>query len=374
MKVVQLVKTLTTGGAELHLLTLCRELVRRDVEVVVACMVDDHAWGTRSLDADFRAAGCRLVRLPWRLGSVVGAAAALRRFLGAETPHLLHTHLPRADVVGAWAHDRRRKTPLISSVHDVYSKAQWRGKWLLPLVRRSWRQCDAVIAISHAVKSWLTRDMGVASEKVRVIHYGIEVERFEGCGNRGGVTGSNGHHVIGAIGRLEPRKGHECLIRALPAIRKQVGPVELHIAGNDPWKYGRTLRELAATLGVADEVKFLGFTADIARFLQGVDVFAFASRSEGFGQVVIEAMASRAPLVASRIEPISEIVTEGESGLLASPDNPAEFAAAIGRLLLSREEALRMGARARQRAQEHFSAARMLVETLELYRQVQRAA
>jgi glycosyltransferase involved in cell wall biosynthesis len=374
MKVLHLVKTLTTGGAELHLLTLSRELVRRGVDVVVATIRDDAAWGTRHLDADFLAAGCRLERLPSGIIPVLDQGKAFRNLLQRERPDLVHTHLPRADVLGAWFCERSPRVPVVASVHDIYSKAQWRGKWALPLVRSAWRRSDALIAISHEVKAWLVRSTGVRSEKIRVIHYGIDVEAFAATARDRDGNGAHRPRVIGSIGRLEPRKGHEALIRALPAIRQRVGLVELRIAGNDPWGYGQSLRELANGLGVGEAVRLEGFHAEIGKFLRGVDVFAFASHSEGFGQVVVEAMASRVPVVASRIAPITEIVVDGVSGRLASPAEPMEFAEAISDVLLSNDEAARMAEQGLKRVRECFNASRMTAETLALYDDLRRVA
>ena len=117
-------------------------------------------------------------------------------------------------------------------------------------------------------------------------------------------------------------------------------------------------------------MRLIGFESDVPAFLHTLDVFALASRSEGFGQVLIEAMAAGKPVVASRIAPLTEIVVDGDTGLLVEPENPKAFAEAIVWLLTHPNVAQQMGRRGQKRVRDHFSAEQMAAETLALYQQV----
>jgi glycosyltransferase involved in cell wall biosynthesis len=127
------------------------------------------------------------------------------------------------------------------------------------------------------------------------------------------------------------------------------------------------LKGLTAQLGLGEHVRFLGFQDDVPSFLHALDVFAFASRSEGFGQVVIEAMAAGKPVVVSRIAPLTEIVVDGESGLWAESESPESFAEKIIWLFSHPEEARAMGRRGKERVYTLFSASRMVEETVCVY-------
>jgi glycosyltransferase involved in cell wall biosynthesis len=366
VKVLHLINTLSVGGAELHLLTLCRYLKRHGVDVVVACL-REHIRGSRSLRADFEQTGIRVVDL--RADSRYDLRFPLRvaHLLSREQPDLMHTHLPRADFAGAIAHRLRSSIPCVCSVHGVYS-THWSGKWTLPLLNQVWQRADAVIAISHAVNDWLVQERHVHAQKVTVIHYGIEAERFAPSeSDFRKMRRLDGQAVIGSIGRLEPIIGFDCLIRAMPALHQQLPSASLLLAGHDPTGYGERLQELIDALGLQEHVRLVGFQRDVPFFLQAVDVFALASRSEGFGQVVIEAMAAAKPVVVSRIPPLTEIVIDRESGLLVHPDDPQAFASALAWLLSHREAAQQMGKRGQERVWQHFSAARMGKETQALY-------
>ena len=139
----------------------------------------------------------------------------------------------------------------------------------------------------------------------------------------------------------------------------RVPSARLLIAGHDPWGYGETLRRLIDRLGLGEKVRLVGFQSDIGAFLSAIDVFAFATQSEGFGQVVIEAMAAGKPVVASKIAPLTEIIREGETGLLIEPDEVQAFAQAITWLFTHPDQAQEMGKRGQERVKNHFSAGKM---------------
>ena len=365
MKVLQLINTLSTGGAEMHLLTLCRYLKRQNVEIVVACL-REHVKNSRSLRLDFEEEDIRVINLQAdsRYDSLF--LGRIARVLREERPDIIHTHLPRADVAGAFARVFHPGLVWVCSVHAIYSE-DWSGRWSLPLFNLLWRRADIMLCISHAVREWLV-GRGVPQDKARVIHYGIEPEKFsEPRVNLREQWGLNDNAVVGSIGRLEPRKGHDLLIQAMPELCMRVPSARLLIAGHDPCGYGVTLRRLIDRLGLGEKLRLVGFQTDVVSFLNALDVFAFASSSEGFGQVVIEAMAAGKPVITSKIAPLTEIVADGETGLLVESGSPQSFASAIAQLLIDPMERHRMGARGRERVTKCFTAERMTQETLLLY-------
>lgn len=371
MKILHLINTLSAGGAELHLLTLCRHLKRQGLEPVVACL-REQVGGSRSLRDDFEDEGIRVIRLETDSRFDLRSISRLAGLVAKERPNILHTHLPRADIAGACRRLLHPSVPWICSVHDIHDNS-WSGRWTLPIFNFIWRRADRVIAISHAVKDWLVKDRAVPAEKVSVIHYGIEAERFSQ--SRSDLAQEwvlEDKLVIGAIGRLEPRKGHDCLLYAIAELKKIVPGVSLLIAGHDPWGYGKELQSLIEQLDLSREVRLVGFQSDIAAFLGAIDIFAFATQSEGFGQVVIEAMAAGKPVVASKIAPLTEIIREGETGVLVSRDDPRAFADAIAWLFTHPDQAREMGKRGQARVYNHFSAGKMAAKTLLLYDDVLR--
>jgi glycosyltransferase involved in cell wall biosynthesis len=371
VKILHLINTLSVGGAELHLLTLCRYLKQHGVELVVACL-REQVKGSRSLRPDFEREGICVVNLQADSRYNARFPVRLISLLKKERPDILHTHLPRADFGGAVGHLLCPSIPWVCSVHDVYN-GSWSAERILALCSLLWREADGVIAISDAVKDWLVKERNVPSAKVTVIQYGIEPERFaRPDADLRKTWRLEGRAVVGSIGRLEPRKAHDRLIRAMPALLEQVPNASLMIAGHDPWGYSKDLHALIAELGLEEQVRLVGFQADVASFLGALDVFAFASRSEGFGQVVIEAMAAGKPVVASKISPLTQIVADGETGLLVEPERPGAFARALSWLLTHPEEAQHMGMQGRERIYSHFSAEKMVAKVMSLYDELAR--
>lgn len=367
MKVFHLINTLSAGGAELHLLTLCRHLKRQGVDIVVACM-KEQVKGSPPLRSEFEREGIRVIHLVANSKWDWGFIGRFMRVIREEKPDVLHTHLPRADLVGAIGRALYSSIRWVCSVHGIYS-AHWSGKRILPLFSLVWRRADTQVAISKAVKDWLVKERHIPPERVAVIHYGIDMEPFvHPDSNLRHPLRLDGRALLGSMGRLEPVKGHESLIQAMPAILKQVPNASLIIAGHDAAGYGKVLQAMIDERKLNGQVQLVGFQRDVPSFLHALDVFALASRSEGFGQVVVEAMAAGKPVVASRIPSLTEIIVDGETGLLAEPDNPKAFAHAIASLLSNPEERGRMGRRGQERVRHRFSADRMAAETVSLYR------
>jgi len=370
MKILHLITTLAGGGAEFHLLTLCRYQRKQGIDVVVACL-SEFGKDNRSLRRDFEGEGIRVVRLCDSHRFELRSIFRIVRLVDKEQPDIFHTHLPRADLIGALARFLNPSVAWVCSVHAIYSD-DWSGRWSLPLLELLWRRADAIICISHAVSDWLVC-RGIPAGKPKVIHYGIEPKKF--CEPRMNLRKDwalNESLIIGSLGRLEPRKGHDCLIESMAVLNELLPNVLLLIGGHDSWGYQITLQRRIDELGIGERVRLIGFQNDVVSFLSALDVFAFASQSEGFGQVVIEAMAAGKPVVASKIPPLTEIIVNQETGLLVEPQNPVIFAEALSRLLSSPQARRQMGSRGRQRVEKFFTAKRMTKQTLALYEEVLR--
>jgi len=365
LRVLHVINTLSAGGAELHLLTLSKYLQRLGVDVAVAYLKD--VPSSRPLRADFEAEGIPVfdltdVGLIWPF-----SVFSLRRMLREEKPDILHSHLPRADFLCFLSHSVEPSSTWVCSVHDIHSKS-WRARRALPLYRFIWGKSDLIIAISDAVKDWLVSEFHLPERKVYVVHYGLELGKFESpSADFRALHKLSSGPLIGSIGRLEPRKGFDILIQAMAIVTTEVPDVTLLIAGHDPWGYGKVIKGLINRFGLDREIRLIGFQNDIPSLLHALDIFAFASRSEGFGQVVIEAMAAGKPVVANKIPPMTEIVRDGETGLLVEAENPEALARAIIWLLRHPEEAKQMGSRGAEYVKREFSAERMAHEILSLY-------
>jgi glycosyltransferase involved in cell wall biosynthesis len=172
---------------------------------------------------------------------------------------------------------------------------------------------------------------------------------------------------IGCLARYEKRKGIETLVRAMPEVIRIFPSVQLLLAGSDPTNYSYTIKLLVKKLRLEANVKIIGFSVTPLEFLHDLDIFAFASSSEGFGIVLIEAMSVRRPIVASDIYPINYIVQHRTTGLLAKVGDHHAFAQRLIELLGDDEKRRRMGDAGYQRCINEFSLENSLNRVHELY-------
>jgi glycosyltransferase involved in cell wall biosynthesis len=171
--------------------------------------------------------------------------------------------------------------------------------------------------------------------------------------------------VLVALGRHEYQKGFDVLIAAFGRLRRDRAHARLFIAGREGSVSGQ-LRDAVVTAGVADAVEFLGFRSDVPELLCGADAFVSSSRWEGSPGSMIEAMALEAPIVATDIPAVREVLGDGEAAVLAAPDDVAGLARAMAVVLDDRGSHARV-ARARSRFLECFTIDRIADRMIAFY-------
>lgn len=245
---------------------------------------------------------------------------------------------------------RGNRLPLLTHLHTDYLR---RSRYVLLL-----HQADRVIGVSEQVVQALQRD-GMSSERIKVIYNGVDFARLTEnppVDLRSALDVPRDAILLGAAGSLIARKGYDVLLRALAQLDGATLP-HLAIAGSGPEE--ASLRGLAAELGVAGRVHFLGYHRDIADIYASCDIFCGPSRAEAFGLVFAEAGYFGRPVVATRVGGIPEVVADEETGLLVMPEDSSALAGAIGRLAANPDMRHRLGEAGRRRAETLFSVTRM---------------
>jgi colanic acid/amylovoran biosynthesis glycosyltransferase len=181
-------------------------------------------------------------------------------------------------------------------------------------------------------------------EKMRVVHCGVEVRLFDTKWHEGRA------HRLLFVGRLIPAKGLPFLLETVAMIDDAI----LDIAGDGPQR--RFLETKAASLGIANRVRFLGYQSQVqvGELLRDADVFVMGSFAEGLPVVLMEAMAAGVPVVATRIAGIPELVDDGQNGFLVPPGDPALTAAAVRQLLEDAELRNRFAIAGRAKVEREF--------------------
>jgi glycosyltransferase involved in cell wall biosynthesis len=348
MRVVHLHRIRGIGGSERHLLTLLPALAELGADPILVGL-DDPAWDVKPFYADL---GVPAVRLPAPRDLDPVLFARLRQALRSLAPDVVHTHLVHADVYGALT---AGGATLVSTKHndDRFRLGPFRY-----LERTLTRRAARVIAITEALRRFTVDRVGLPSNKVTVIHYGLD-EPPKAWGETD--LKLPGGPIVLAVARLVPQKGVDVAVRALAGL-----DATLVVLGEGPER--ARLEALADELGV--RLLLPGRVGDVTSVLRRADVLVHPARWEGFGLALLEAMLAELPMVATRVSSIPEIVVDGETGLLVPPDDPAALAAALRRLLDDDDLRRRLGEAGRRRAREQFSVERMARRTLEVYETV----
>ena len=294
------------------------------------------------------------------------AALALRRFLHEQKVQLVQTFFESSDLWGGLV------TRLFSSAKLVWSRRDMgilRGRKHQIAYRWLGRLPHAVFAVSARVAEHVTSVDRISPARVHVIHNGLDLQRLPAMPPRKLARSP----VITTIGNVRHVKGHDLLIQAAARVHLHFPSATFTVAGDvlEPEYYKQLLEQVAA-LNLAEHFHFLGSVADLERHLAAADIFVLPSRSEGFSNALIEAMAFGLPVIATDVGGNAEAIHEGKSGLLTPPDDAAALAKSLLYLLHNPEVAERLSIGARQTVERHFTVKAMMQKVAERYQELLR--
>lgn len=228
---------------------------------------------------------------------------------------------------------------------------------------------DRFIVVSDALKKTLIKNRRIETNKIIIIYNGIELDYYQpeiernDCRKQFGI--SIDAPLIGAIGRMVWQKGFGYLIAAIPMIIEIFPDIKFLFVGDGPLK--KKIENLARRFKIERHVVFTGFRNDIPEILSVIDLLVVPSIIEGFPMITLEAMAMAKPIIASKIDGITEQITDGEHGILVPPKDSGALADAIIRVFSDKNNTKKMGTAARKRAEKDFSIKKMVFETEEIY-------
>ena len=362
-RVLHIQKVAGIGGSEKHLLSLLPRL--RDFGLIPEMLVlsdpEDHP---EPFIEQMKSSGVYTHLMTISGDFDPGLLFKLKNLFCEEKYDLIHTHLIHADLYGIWAARFAGVKLIVSSRHEA---SPFRKQYLIRLLScLSCRQSDCIICISENLKRYTKTIDWLKLTKLRTIYYGLDLNLDSGNSiSRKGLSQVKKVPVIGNVARLTEAKGHTTLLQAMPKVLENFPDVKLVIIGDGELR--EMLKKCQEQLGLTECVEFWGFKNDPVPLMSEFDVFVHPSRWEGFGLVFLEAMASRLPIVATRVGAIPEIVEHGETGILVDVDDSDALAAGICELLNNPSLARDMGNSGRRRLEEKFTLDKMVEETSEVY-------
>jgi glycosyltransferase involved in cell wall biosynthesis len=358
-RVLQVVLSLDPGGTERLVLELVRRL-RRDIPMAVCCLDRDGAWA-----ADLRREGVTVTALGRETGFHPSLGRLVADLAGTHEATVLHCHHYSPFVYGCLARLWSPRLRIVFTEHGRLSDSGPSRKRRLANAVLA-RVPTAVFAVSNDLKDHLVAE-GFRASAVEVLYNGVDLEPLSAAAARGGVRRQLGAReetlVVGTIARLDPVKDLATLLDAVA----RLGPgldVLVVLIGDGPER--KALEQLATSLGIADRVRFLGHRDDARWWLNGCDLYANSSISEGVSLTILEAMAAGLPIVATAVGGTPEVVPAACGRLVPSRD-AAAIASAIRGLAADSSLRTSLGRAARTRVEQLFTLERMVEDYRRVY-------
>jgi glycosyltransferase involved in cell wall biosynthesis len=370
-----LIDSVSRAGAEQSLAAMAPHWVAAGMRLEIA-----YLYPREQLKDKLLRAGARL-HLIGSEGGWWGMARRFRTKLREVRPDLVHSTLFISDMVARMTSPLTR-APLVSSlVNMAYGPEQLEGdpslqRWKVRVVQTVDAASGTVVRRFHAISDEVARVMGrrllIPARKIEVIPRGRDPEtlgrptpeRREAARRLLGVD--DGQLLVFAGARQVPQKGLDVLLRAFPVVRARLPQARLVLAGREG-SHTPVLAELHRSLGLDGLARFIGSRDDIPDLLCAADVWVEPSRWEGGPGAILEAMALRAPIVASDLDVYEGTVIDDESALLVPKDDHNALAEAIVRALVDPAATRRRAEAAQETFYETFTIDRIALRMIDFY-------
>jgi glycosyltransferase involved in cell wall biosynthesis len=341
------------GGAETMLLQFAEELRRRGHHVVPVGPATGCGW----LAGEFRKRGFEPETFLLRRALDAGTLSGLVRLFRDRRIDIVHSHEFTMAVYGSVA-ARWLGIPHVITMHG--SQSMLRAARRRAALRVAFGLSRAVVACSGATQEHLTRELGLASDRIRTIPNGIAFRPGDRMALRRELGIADGELLVVAVGSLVERKGHRVLLGAMARLQREGLPRNWHVAIAGRGELEGRLKAFIGEAGLEGRAHLLGHRDDVPDILAAADVFTMPSLWEGLPVAMLEAMFAGKPVVASACSGIPEAIESGHHGLLTAPGDEAGLADALRRLLSSADVRARLGSSGMARAAERYSVAGMV--------------
>ncbi|MFC1804920.1 glycosyltransferase [Candidatus Omnitrophota bacterium] len=360
-----IISTASVGGGEEHLLYLADRLDKDKYNLFFACPYEAEFSG------ELRKRGFNPLVLRMKTKFKFKVLFQIKRFLRDNPIDIIHTHGHRLGFYGRLAAKLAKTPVIISTIHISlyrYPTANWIKWFYLLLDNLSLRLCNKIICVSHALAQELITKASLNPKKITVIQNGIDLDRFSSvqvADNLRKELELDSQPVIGAICRLAEHKGHQYLLRAVKELSVSFPHLVCLIVGEGPMR--SRLEGLASQLGISGNCRFLGNRKDVPQLLALLEVLVLPSFSEGFPLILLEAMAMRKAIVATRIGGVTELIEDEKNGLLVAPGDASAIARAVKGLLEAPQRREAIGGAGRNLVERDYKVEQMIVKTEGIY-------
>jgi len=296
-------------------------------------------------------------------------ALALRHLIRSSAVDIVHTFFETSNTWGGLVAKLSRVSLLVSSRRDMGILRSRKHRVAYRIINQV---TDAFVAVSNSVRDFCIQTERLNPNRVFTIHNGVELERIDAIQEvaslRSRLCVQKGAPVVITVANVRRFKGLDTLLRAAAIVRRELPTVQFLIAGHPlEWNHYQELQELTRHLHLCNNVAFLGRCAEVPALLKLSDVFCLLSRTEGFSNALLEAMACRLPCVVTEVGGNREAISDGETGFLVSAEDSETAARRICTLLHDPEYARTIGQAARKTVEERFTSQRIAAQVAAFY-------
>ncbi|MGA7794142.1 MAG: glycosyltransferase family 4 protein [Candidatus Acidiferrales bacterium] len=365
MNVLQLISSGGYYGAENVVVSLTESLANKNCRSVIGVFHNDRQRNEELVrQANRRSLAVQQIDCRGRWDSQT--VKAIREKIEHLNIDILHTHGYKADIYGFLA-SRKLGVALVSTCH-LWTHDTAAVRFYDFLDSLFLRRFDAVVAVSETIAASL-RHSGICGNKICVIDNGIDLHSFSQA-RATAIEESNKRQklVVGTAGRLVPQKGMEYFLRAARDVLEDFPNVIFKVIGSGPER--KNLEQMAVDLEVSQNVIFAGESTDMPGAYASMDVFVLASIDEGMPMVILEALASKRAVVATRVGAVPNLVIHEKTGLLVAPKDIQALKRAILRLLNDASLRSELGNNGEALVKRGHSCDFMAQNYLQLYEQV----
>jgi glycosyltransferase involved in cell wall biosynthesis len=323
IKILYVITSLGLGGAEKLLLSYVRGLNNKKYQSYVCCLREKPDDLSKEIEEN-----AEVINLKIRGRFNPFVVYRLLKVIKKIQPEIIHTHLFQPRIYTTIANLFHNRSILVTHKHSIVNPGKHHIFLFFEML--SILLNKKVVAISESVKQSLKRYEFIPESKIFVLTNCIDYQKFSEAAELRAKKNENSV-IIGTVGRLEKVKGISYLLLAMKIILQRFPEAKLEITGG-----GSVLDELkllTKKIGISNSVKFFGKLENPIPNYSRMDIFVLPSIIEGFGIVLLEAMAAGVPVVATNVHGIKEVVLDGESGILIPPKNPEAIAEAIMKII-----------------------------------------
>ena len=375
MNVLQLISSGGYYGAEAMVVNLSKGLRALGASSTIGVFHNLRSPNIEIADAA-RQADLNVELIPCRGRADRGTVRQIAELAQRMQADLIHAHGYKAQAYGYLA-SRSRPIPLVATCHGYHSRfsggvrstiADLRQRMYSMVDLAFLRRFDQVVATSDILaKSLLS--FGIEGEKLSVVGNGVELDGYSSAMPSADIVQrKSGGLAFGMVARLTDGKGHAHLFAAARTVLGESPNALFFVIGEGPLR--GSLEALAYEFGIEHSVVFCGKRSDMRSVYAALDVVVLPSLFEGMPMVILEALAARKPVIATRVGAVPDVIRNGSTGLLIEPGNVTELEEAIRRLIVDAELRDSLAGSGCLHVQEHFSAISMAKRYHQLYESV----